>query len=300
MLPSTVAEIMRSGQKDKETIDYTLQPNCKRSLETVFSLFQRFVHQFDRAKQAKFLSKLGPSVEFMYYLMTTVAGNQTLGEEYVNIVQVDGTLGRHPNLLVRSFMVALHCFTPVLVAELVDHLKVTIDNTIWIVEEKKKLLKFILEHSSQATQWIYKLQRSLFFLGVRSDTVAKLFLSISYISLRRNSLPRYSGFLLIGYLGLLQCLISAYRATKNLLLYLRESNGNGKVADTDRSEVSGLPSVNKCPLCLNSYTAISCAPCGHLFCWLCIYPWCASQPCCPICREHCNPRDIVRLVNFSL
>ncbi|KAM9108706.1 peroxisome biogenesis factor 10 isoform 1-T4 [Megaptera novaeangliae] len=49
-----------------------------------------------------------------YFGLTTLAGYQTLGEEYVSIVQVDPTQGRVPSRLRRGVLVALHTVLPCL------------------------------------------------------------------------------------------------------------------------------------------------------------------------------------------
>uniref|UniRef100_A0A8D0F3H0 RING-type E3 ubiquitin transferase n=1 Tax=Strix occidentalis caurina TaxID=311401 RepID=A0A8D0F3H0_STROC len=47
-----------------------------------------------------------------YFVLTTLAGYQTLGEEYVNIVQVDSTKKRVPSFLRRAVFVSLHTLVP--------------------------------------------------------------------------------------------------------------------------------------------------------------------------------------------
>ncbi|XP_059757445.1 peroxisome biogenesis factor 10 isoform X2 [Balaenoptera ricei] len=58
-----------------------------------------------------------------YFGLTTLAGYQTLGEEYVSIVQVDPTQGRVPSRLRRGVLVALHTVLPYLLDKALLHLE---------------------------------------------------------------------------------------------------------------------------------------------------------------------------------
>ncbi|XP_016046524.2 peroxisome biogenesis factor 10 isoform X3 [Erinaceus europaeus] len=52
--------------------------------------------------------------DIAYFGLTTLAGYQTLGEEYVGIVQVDPSKHQVPSQLRRGLLVALHCVLPYL------------------------------------------------------------------------------------------------------------------------------------------------------------------------------------------
>ncbi|XP_049556522.1 peroxisome biogenesis factor 10 isoform X2 [Orcinus orca] len=58
-----------------------------------------------------------------YFGLTTLAGYQTLGEEYVSILQVDPTQGRVPSRLRRGILVALHTVLPYLLDKALLHLE---------------------------------------------------------------------------------------------------------------------------------------------------------------------------------
>ncbi|XP_059944822.1 peroxisome biogenesis factor 10 isoform X4 [Mesoplodon densirostris] len=58
-----------------------------------------------------------------YFGLTTLAGYQTLGEEYVSILQVDPTQGRVPARLRRGILVALHTVLPYLLDKALLHLE---------------------------------------------------------------------------------------------------------------------------------------------------------------------------------
>ncbi|XP_057606306.1 peroxisome biogenesis factor 10 isoform X8 [Hippopotamus amphibius kiboko] len=58
-----------------------------------------------------------------YFGLTTLAGYQTLGEEYVCIVQVDPSQGRVPSRLRRGVLVVLHTVLPYLLDKALLHLE---------------------------------------------------------------------------------------------------------------------------------------------------------------------------------
>ncbi|XP_058408673.1 peroxisome biogenesis factor 10 isoform X2 [Diceros bicornis minor] len=58
-----------------------------------------------------------------YFGLTTLAGYQTLGEEYVGVVQVDPSHSRVPSRLRRGVLVALHTVLPYLLDKALLHLE---------------------------------------------------------------------------------------------------------------------------------------------------------------------------------
>ncbi|VCW79089.1 unnamed protein product, partial [Gulo gulo] len=58
-----------------------------------------------------------------YFGLTTFAGYQTLGEEYVGIIQVDPSRSRVPSRLRRGVLVALHTILPYLLDKALLHLE---------------------------------------------------------------------------------------------------------------------------------------------------------------------------------
>eukprot|EP00177_Eucheuma_denticulatum_P005895 GFKZ01010736.1.p1 GENE.GFKZ01010736.1~~GFKZ01010736.1.p1 ORF type:complete len:608 (-),score=46.47 GFKZ01010736.1:398-2221(-) len=64
---------------------------------------------------------------------------------------------------------------------------------------------------------------------------------------------------------------------------------------------------NTCPICFEPWANagdhhIVCAPCGHLFGYICIKKWLQSQrrPCCPICKQPVRVRDLIFLFGVPI
>jgi len=82
-------QILRAAEKDDSFIDY-IRNEVAEIIQRVFGN-QTWL-------QIQVLSDIG--CIFLYYSLTTLVDSQTLGEEYVGLLQVDSTLRSLPNKLV--------------------------------------------------------------------------------------------------------------------------------------------------------------------------------------------------------
>jgi len=290
-----VAEMMRSQQKDSEVCLSTLLPLVRKTAELSSQLYSSFAQNNLINLHASWSSELELLSSCLYYTVTTLSGQQTIGEEYVNIIQVDGTRKYHPKFLRRCLMVSLHCFGPYLVSIIVNQLKAYVRLSQWIASSRKPVAMNILDCSYHAIQWLYRLQKSFFFLKLSRESLSKEMTSISYITIRGTPIKEYSCFKVLGYLGLIQSTFSLY----NALLSVKNSVISAKSSHPVPTGQPQAVSAAKCPMCYDQYTDITSSECGHLFCWSCIYPWCSTKRFCPICRTECEPRGLVRLINFD-
>lgn len=301
---------MRSGQKDTELTSTHLHPLVKRAADSLSKLLHSFQHDDSNGGSVPLMfdwmqwaSEVEVLTNLLYYVITTVSGQQTIGEEYVNIIQV-GASGKHqPRVILRLFMVGLHCLAPYIVSKLVSRLRMYVNTNLWMVESRKPLVNDCLEASDKVFQWIYKIHRSLFFLGLSNENVSKLISSVGYVTIRQTSVPPYQWFTFIGYLGVLQAAVNALQGLKKLrqrVQVIRSSEM--KVSQQSEGTKTTQQQISKyrCPLCYDSFTNITSTPCGHLFCWGCVYPWTCAKSCCPVCREDCEPKRLILLVNFEL
>lgn len=302
LLPASIAEMMRSGQRDSDVLSSLLQPRLSRFLESSAAIIREFF-------PAELASRLIPYVSYesnmeafctlFYYIITTAVGQQTIGEEYVNIVQVDSSRLHHPQPLRRTLMIFLHCCGPFIVNRFFEATVLSVRTSTWILESRKEFVAGMLSKVNAILQWFHRLNRSLFFIGLSNDTIAKLLMSVGYISLRQSNVKPFPGFKVLGYFGLVQCVVTFLLELRNTVKNMSLVKSSlGKY--TQESPVQTGDNSPKCTMCYEPFQQVTATPCGHLFCWQCIYPWATAKSACPICRDVCNSKDLILLVNFSL
>ena len=60
-----------------------------------------------------------------------------------------------------------------------------------------------------------------------------------------------------------------------------------------------ITGISQCTLCFEPCIQTSCTPCGHLYCWSCIWHWLRVKQQCPLCRQQVNTGDIIPLINYT-
>ncbi|XP_044065890.1 peroxisome biogenesis factor 10 isoform X2 [Siniperca chuatsi] len=115
LAPANQSQLIRSSQKD-EYYQTFLRNNANEAFQTLAGS-KRWL---DWRREIELLS------DFAYYGLTTFSGYQTLGEEYVNIVQVDPTKHQIPSRTRRGLFVLCHTVLPYLL----DKVLVCLENEL--------------------------------------------------------------------------------------------------------------------------------------------------------------------------
>ena len=71
-------------------------------------------------------------------------------------------------------------------------------------------------------------------------------------------------------------------------------NGVGKEDDSSLTSSASSEAL-MCPLCADNITHPTLTPCGHVFCWDCVVPWCERRSMCPLCRQSSPPQTLLAL-----
>ncbi|RWS17775.1 hypothetical protein B4U79_06096 [Dinothrombium tinctorium] len=124
-IPPQTAALLRCVQKDDEYQRLLLNENN--------DIFQRL---FGIRKWLKFRKEIECLSKFTYFAITTLTGVQTLGEEYVDIVQVHGDKLIVPSFNRRLMMILLQTTTPYIIEKTIAHLiKLVEDPNVRMVPE---------------------------------------------------------------------------------------------------------------------------------------------------------------------
>ncbi|XP_072036556.1 peroxisome biogenesis factor 10-like [Amphiura filiformis] len=290
--PAGQAEILRSNQKDQYYVGY-LQRSLADILQGVAGA---------RAWM-KWRKELDVLANFLYFGLTTVSGYQTLGEEYVNIVQVDPTQRAVPSVSRRLALVALHVSTPYLLDRAIHKLQKFIESSpraAGIPHETRQRLLQWLPGLRYIVMFVHRSHLAVFYVSGLFYHLAKRFTGIRYLMVRMglSSGSTQPSFHLLGWLLLIQLGLGVLHVLNQLRKnQLGERRTSVVASDTGSSEP--CDSSLRCSLCLERRKNTTATPCGHLYCWQCIMDWCSTKPECPLCRDKFQISRLICLQNYD-
>ncbi|GMH33066.1 hypothetical protein BSKO_00900 [Bryopsis sp. KO-2023] len=270
--------------------------------------------------------------DVLYNSITTGSGEQTLGEEYCDLLQINGS-SVEPTPVQRGLLVLYKSVLPFMSDKLLMHSVGNdydeLDGTEGSDEEPSQrpssrssqlrdywvfIRSFVQDHTDVirvCAGYALRLQLALFYLyGVYyhiSHRAARV--QHAYISGDVQRRPRYFvlGVLLMMQMGtqcmsrLVKLAARSRQNTSETSLADVRSSGRLAILDENGTQISSrcTPEVSttgeKCSLCLSSRTDPTSTPCGHVFCWNCVAEWCTQREECPLCRSNVRPQELVRV-----
>lgn len=301
------AQIIRAHQKDSFYI------NIFRS-----NLYEICQNTFGSFAFIKYKNFLNDAAEVLYYGLTTISGLQTLGEEYVNVIQVNSDKRSLASTSQRIFIISLQIFGPFLVSKFLLHFEKTLKEEPLPQDDKKKL--FLL-HSflHKFIPLFNKLHLAAFYFFGLYREFSKRLTRVEYVTLH-PSLAQVEGskpiFRILSGLVFAQSLYGLCTLINHMCqeiadgnLHVKEQSEIVKFQDADFEDGRHclVPAMNKlsrgrCALCLDKRRNTTSSPCGHLFCWRCLIEWIRTskteKTICPVCRDQFHPSRIICLQNY--
>ncbi|KAI9559269.1 hypothetical protein GHT06_016058 [Daphnia sinensis] len=290
-------EILRASQKDESYIN-TIKSELADIVQRLFGN-QTWL-------KVQWLSDL--SCVFLYYTLTTLLDNQTLGEEYVGLIQVNSTLRALPSKLTRLTAITLQVLGPRLFSQVIKRLDTWLRNPEHIPDLTPKARDYILlliELVQSSNFWVGRLNLVLFYMYGKYYRLSQRMAKIHYVFTTdylktENYNPTFK---LIGQMALthLALLLLMNSVTKWKNTSTVQQSSAIMTVDSSNENFGGATAstVAKCSLCWDSRKNTACTPCGHLFCWHCILQWLQTKHECPLCRESVQPSRIVPLLNYE-
>lgn len=307
LFPASAPELVRCNQKDRfytEQLTSTLSELSRKALPLRLWL--------------KWQRELQLVAELGYHGLTTVLGNQTLGEEYCNVIQVGPPVeGRHTavGFTRRLLPVLMQTFGVYFVEKTLEVLYRRIRDrnigSVRLSERGYELLEKIVGNIEDVISGVSRMHLALFYLQGLFYHVGKHVAGVKYFMIRYDTSQSQvhsamNTYKVLGWLILIQL---ALQALKLCYKIRRKGRRDGESVVVDRSvdakegderTVTGEPSQFRCPLCLEQCSSQTATVCGHIFCWVCISEWTSDKIECPVCRTTVQPQQLVCLQHFNV
>ncbi|CAG9858935.1 unnamed protein product [Phyllotreta striolata] len=270
-----VADILRSNQRD----------------ELFIMNLEQQIHSFLNLLNSRNHPALNTSVPMIasiwYYFMTSLARIQTLGEEYTGTIRVTREK-RIPTKKLGIIWLAFHVGGEPMLDRFLNYSRKAVSSSQLQNNAKSFLLKCI-EILKEEKTTVKRIHNALFYINGKYYNISNRITGIQYVLLREwLQDDTFTGsFKLLGNLSLFYVLL-------NIVFKLISPNNKYEVVDDTKLNVSS----KGCVLCSDNIKSPCCTPCGHVFCWNCIFESLRYQKSCPICREEINRSRIIFLQNF--
>lgn len=277
LFPAGAPELVRSNQKDLHYHGYltSLLADMTEPL-----LPRRYWLAYQRELQL--------AAELIYYSITTLSGNQTLGEEYCNIIQVNQSAV--PSSKRRIASVLIHVIGRYLIERGAGLIRDCTSND---------KLAHVMGSIEEIMKISNQVHLSIFYIFGVYQWLSKRLTGIRYLMIRYTSIQQPPNpYRLLGIIIAIQVAIRAFKWIKNRLWGSDEIRIK-ETSDTSHDDNTRNVSSSKCSLCLECCISPTVPPCGHLYCWKCIIEWVSERGTCPVCRNPTEPRQCVALQNFQ-
>lgn len=281
------AEVLRAAQKD-ETFLSQIKSYCSEIVQrTLGTRVWLDIHKYAET-----------IIDLFYYGLTTLSLNQTLGEEYTGILQVDSSRRNLPSLTQRFFLTFVKCFGPVIIKKILTIIE---DSTrsgelsLYLRPELKNLLLQYMPTIRYTLTLLQRLHLSIFYFNGLFYHIANRVSGVNYVLVREwlgDNTARKS-FRQLSMVLFTHIILTVGHSLYNAKFIKKQQE------DLQTSPNCYLENKDQCPLCLDKRKYSCVTPCGHLFCWKCIHECLQTSQQCPLCRHPSSSENIVPLLNYD-
>lgn len=281
------AEILRASQKDEAM--------CKEIKDLVIKALQNVLSNRQFQKYREFIPIIST---VLYYAVTTLSSNQTIGEEYTGLLMVDRSKIRVPSMLARLILVGMQSSVFYLILK---RLKInTFIQELYIDANQKARINAIMDTVEYIFPILKRFHMVLFYKSGIFLDFAKRITGIHYVIhyywLKDTSTTYFFETLYIT--SSIYLLLLSIRVFKNVRHRWNELRSKDNTNKYEAPVENTMCYTSNCVLCLENFKYLSAIPCGHIFCWNCILKWTQSVKRCPICKENTKPSQVILLQNF--
>ncbi|CAI5446610.1 unnamed protein product [Caenorhabditis angaria] len=295
-----IGEIVRAQRRDDEFIN--------EIQEKLSKIFKELVGQRTWIRWFPYFRTISQS---LYYSNTILAGNQTLGEEYVHLFESSGLSRFSPSFPTRFSFIFLHSILPQITNHLLQKAELRLNHPsttsflgVQIQKNAKARKTFIDLVTWTKSTFLPNFQRchvALFYITGSYYNLARRVTGIRFLSANSQSdLPALKIYRILGYLSIIQVVFIGVLGIWRIIEEASKKPEKSKEHLNSEEVFESLEhSWFSCPICLEKKDP-SALFCGHLFCWNCIQEHSTtSQPSrCPQCRLEYEPRDVTPLLNL--
>ena len=304
LYPAGTPEVVRATQKDRFYTEHitSLLSDISRQLLPL-RLWLRW------QRELQLLAELG------YYSLTTLLGNQTLGEEYCNIIQIGPSARRKyvaAGFIRRILSVLIQTIGIYSVEKgfevLYRHIRDRRLGSLQLSEREYEVLETITGCIEDIFNSASQFHMALFYSYGIFYHFGKRLAGIKYLMIRTIDAPEsMNPYKILGWLILLQLAMQMLKLCYKLLRKKKdekiksettEVRGENGMKLTLEPVVKASSSRLKCPLCLEKCYTETATLCGHIFCWSCICEWTSEKSECPVCRVTVQPQQLIFLQNL--